>query len=574
MKKSLVKNNLKTIKRTKRRFISILIMAFLGVGFYAGLVASSPDMLDSLDRYADTSNLYDINIISTLGLTDDDINEIKKIDGIESVYGIQTKDSLTKVEDKESICKVIEYNENINIPVVVAGRNIENENECLLDSAIIRTGKGAENYIGKKIVLENEDKDSDNNPIFTVKEFEVVGIAETPIYISGERGNTSIGNGTVSFYIFTQDNVINMDYYTGVYATVKGAKNVVTNSDEYLELVNPVVDKIENIKQTREENRYNELVNKATSKLNEAQKEFDDKKQEVDKQLEDAENKIKKAENEISASEKELKNAENEIQNQEQEANKKFEDYANQIKTGEEELYKQEDNLKIEKENLKGKKLEANSAINQINIQIANLENTLHALELQKLGCEVVAVDKDMERVNGIADSVSYAMQADIGDPEFIRSLGTRNLDAVVIAEAESLEASIMAALECKEIGVPNVIAKAKNNRHATVLKKIGVDTIIFPEKEMGVRLAKNLMSASFTDWIALSPAYSIVETPMPAKWSGKTLKELDVRRNYEVNVVGIKSGAHVEVNPDPLEVLRKDMVLILVGSNTALEAL
>ena len=90
----------------------------------------------------------------------------------------------------------------------------------------------------------------------------------------------------------------------------------------------------------------------------------------------------------------------------------------------------------------------------------------------------------------------------------------------------------------------------------------------------MGVRLAKHLMSASFTDWIALSPAYSIVETPMPAKWSGKTLKELDVRRNYEVNVVGIKSGAHVEVNPDPLEVLRKDMVLILVGSNTALEAL
>ena len=180
------------------------------------------------------------------------------------------------------------------------------------------------------------------------------------------------------------------------------------------------------------------------------------------------------------------------------------------------------------------------------------------ALELQKLGCEVVAVDKDMERVKGIADSVSYAMQA----------------DGVVIAEAESLEASIMATLVCKEIGVPNVIAKAKNERHATVLKKIGADSIIFPEKEMGIRMAKNLMSASFTDWIALSPDYSIVETPMPVKWSGKTLQELDVRRNYEVNVVGIKSGAHVEVNPDPSEVLREDMVLILVGSNKALEAL
>ena len=183
------------------------------------------------------------------------------------------------------------------------------------------------------------------------------------------------------------------------------------------------------------------------------------------------------------------------------------------------------------------------------------------ALELQKLGCEVVAVDKDMERVKGIADSV-------------VRSLGTRNLDGVVIAEAESLEASIMATLVCKEIGVPNVIAKAKNERHATVLKKIGADSIIFPEKEMGIRMAKNLMSASFTDWIALSPDYSIVETPMPVKWSGKTLQELDVRRNYEVNVVGIKSGAHVEVNPDPSEVLREGMVLILVGSNKALEAL
>ena len=195
------------------------------------------------------------------------------------------------------------------------------------------------------------------------------------------------------------------------------------------------------------------------------------------------------------------------------------------------------------------------------------------ALELQKLGCEVVAVDKDMERVKGIADSVSYAMQADIGDPD-LSDLSARGIGCVVIAEAESLEASIMATLVCKEIGVPNVIAKAKNERHATVLKKIGADSIIFPEKEMGIRMAKNLMSASFTDWIALSPDYSIVETPMPVKWSGKTLQELDVRRNYEVNVVGIKSGAHVEVNPDPSEVLREDMVLILVGSNKALEAL
>lgn len=351
MKKSLLKNNFKSIHRTRRRFISILIMAFLGVGFYSGLVASSPDMLDSLDKYADSSNLYDINIISTLGLTDDDINAVKQIDGIENAYGTQTKDSLSKIDDKENICKVIEFNENINVPVITSGRNIQNENECLLDSAIIRTGSGAEDYIGKKIILENEDKDSDDNPIFTVKEFEIVGIVESPIYISGERGNTSIGNGTVSFYIFTQDNVINMDYYTGLYATVKGAKDTVTNSDEYLNLVNPVLDKLDNIKQEREDSRYNQLVDEATRKVNDAQKEFDDKKRDVEKELKDAKDKLDKAESKINSSEKKLLKAGKEIKKQENTANNKFKELSNQLKSAENELSKQYEQLEIAKKN-------------------------------------------------------------------------------------------------------------------------------------------------------------------------------------------------------------------------------
>ena len=113
MKKSLLKNNFREISKNKRRFISMLVMAFLGVGFFAGLVATSPDMLDSLDKYADKSNFYDINIISTLGITDDDIQAVKNIDGVENAYGIQTKDSMVKIDDKESVCKVIEYNENV-----------------------------------------------------------------------------------------------------------------------------------------------------------------------------------------------------------------------------------------------------------------------------------------------------------------------------------------------------------------------------------------------------------------------------------------------------------------------------
>ena len=338
LKKSLFKNNFKSINRTKRRFFSILIMAFLGVGFFSGLVATSPDMLDSLDRYADSSNLYDINILSTLGLTDDDIISIQGVEGVDKVYGTQSKDSLVKIDDQESICKVIEFNENINSPVVIAGRNIENENECLLDPAIVRTGEGAESFIGKKIFLKNEDMDSEDNPIFTVKEFEIVGIAETPVYISSERGNTTLGNGTVSFYIFTQDNVINMDYYTGLYVTVKGAKETVTNSDEYLKLVNSVIAKIENITETRENARYQSLVDDATKKINDAQKEFDDKKLEVDTELKDAESQIKKAEKQINSSEKQIEAAESELALHQKQATEQFEALANQIALAEQQL--------------------------------------------------------------------------------------------------------------------------------------------------------------------------------------------------------------------------------------------
>lgn len=381
MKKSLFKNNLKSIHKTRRRFISILVMAFLGVGFFAGLVATSPDMLDSLDKYADSSNLYDINIISTLGLTDDDITALQALNGVENAYGIQTKDSISKIDDKESICKVIEYNENVNTPVIVAGRNIENENECLIDPAVVRTGKGVEEYIGKKIILENDDLDSNDNPIFTQKEFEIVGIAETPVYISNERGNTSIGNGTVSFYIFTKD-VINMDYYTGVYVTAKGAKETVTNSDEYLSIINSVTSEIEAIKETRENARYQSLVDEATTKVNDAQKEFDDKKQDVEAELQDAENQIKNAENQITSSERKIQNGEKELNTQIEQANAQFASAKAQLENAEKQLEAapledavkeaQKAELLKQKQSLEASQKEAEAKFEQARTEIAN----------------------------------------------------------------------------------------------------------------------------------------------------------------------------------------------------------
>ena len=278
MKKALFKNNIKEIHKTRRRFISILIMAFLGVGFYAGLKASSPDMLESLDSYADNSNMYDIQVISTMGLTDDDVNEIRKIDGIDEAYGIKTKDVLSKVQDKEKVCKIIEYNEHINVPNVSEGRLPETENECLLDSRYT-IEKDVNELIGQKINVE-ADKG------LTQTEFTIVGIAETPIYISNERGNTSVGNGSISYYIYAKENVINLDYYTEIDATVKNAKEYTTNSDEYLDIVNPVKEKIEQIKEERENARYESLKAEFLGKQMLASTQIDMSQQSANIQLE------------------------------------------------------------------------------------------------------------------------------------------------------------------------------------------------------------------------------------------------------------------------------------------------
>ncbi len=194
------------------------------------------------------------------------------------------------------------------------------------------------------------------------------------------------------------------------------------------------------------------------------------------------------------------------------------------------------------------------------------------AVTLQRLGCDVVAVDQNMEQIDAIADKVTYAMQADIGNPDLLKSLGSRNFDGIVVASSENLESSILATLAAKEMGIPYILCKAHSERYAQVLRKVGADAVVFPEEEMGRKIAKNLLSANLADWIELSPDYSIIEIAVPQKWIGSTLKELDIRKNYGVNVAGIKEGAHVEITPDPDMPLKAGMILMLIGSNKALE--
>lgn len=196
------------------------------------------------------------------------------------------------------------------------------------------------------------------------------------------------------------------------------------------------------------------------------------------------------------------------------------------------------------------------------------------ALALESLGCEVLAVDKSMEKVQEISEQVSYAMKADIEDVEVMESIGARNLDGVVIALSENLEASVMATIVAKEIGIPYVIAKAQTELQGKVLKKVGADRIVYPEKEMGMKVARGLVATNFAEWIDLSPEFSLVEYKMPKSWVGKTLLELKIREKRGINVVGFIRDGKVSIAMDPTEPFPEDSIVILIGSNEVLKEL
>lgn len=194
------------------------------------------------------------------------------------------------------------------------------------------------------------------------------------------------------------------------------------------------------------------------------------------------------------------------------------------------------------------------------------------AVTLEKMGCDVLAVDDSFEKIQEISEQVSYAVKADVSDPEALQALGGRNLDGAVVAVSENFEASIMATMICKEMGIPKVLAKAKDTLQGTILKKVGADAVVYPEIEMGSRVAKNLVAREFTDWIELSDDYSLVEAAVPKSWVGKCLAELKVRERFDVNVVGIILDGEVDVNFDPQKPLPSDGIMILIGANDILE--
>ena len=243
MKTKLLKHIFMKIKDNYKRFLSLICMAFLGVGFYVGIQSSSPDMLKTLDNFYDENNVYDISVISNVGLTEDDLLKLSKIKNVELAINIQEKDSYLEIEENNYVVKLIEYNSQMNNVHIKEGRLPKNNNEVSVDYAL----------------LENNNLKLGDNITIDGKKYSIVGNVISPLYFSAERPNSNLGSGKVDYYIYVYNGSLDLEAYSNIYITVKGAKKHLTNSDSYKKLINNVKKDIDLIKDKQQDIRYDEL---------------------------------------------------------------------------------------------------------------------------------------------------------------------------------------------------------------------------------------------------------------------------------------------------------------------------
>ena len=375
MKRALLKDSLKQIVKTHRRFISILLMAFLGVGFFAGVRATAPDMRNTIDNYYDEKNVYDIRLISTLGLTQDDVDAISKLESTESVEGLFIEDTYVRVGDEDVVVRIYPYSSNMNDVELKEGKLPENIDECVVENSMKSDGIG----IGDTITIE-EDLGEDEDPSFKNKTLKVVGIIGSPLYMSRDRGTTTLGSGKLSYFIYINKDNIQEDYYTELNLKVKGAKEEETISDEYDALVDKSEKELKSIQKEREQARYDELIKEATDKVNEAQAEFDKEKKDAEDKIKEAEDEIADGKRKIANGEKEIANGEKELQTQRTNASVEFTNAENQLNDASQKLDQGQTELNNKINEFNSKKPEAEAGIKQLQDGIKQVQDGITGL--------------------------------------------------------------------------------------------------------------------------------------------------------------------------------------------------
>ncbi len=306
MKNAFFKDVVRDIKKSKGRFFSIFAIIALGVAFFSGVKVAPIDMKKTADKYYDDNNFMDLTLYSTLGFTDEDIESIKKVNGVEDVFATYSLDVITKVGSSEVVVKLmglpLDDSNYVNKYTLVDGRLPENSYECVIEEGKINN---LDISIGSKIKLESGSSE-DLSESLENTEYEVVGKVQTPYYLSNEKGTTNIGNGKISSYIVVPLDNFKIPAYTEAYVTINGAKEFNSFSDKYFDLIDTVKISLETLGDERAGIRYEEIINEANKKLDESKNKLNEEKKNGEEKLNDAKKQLEDAEKAIETGKEEL----------------------------------------------------------------------------------------------------------------------------------------------------------------------------------------------------------------------------------------------------------------------------
>ena len=359
------------IRKSKSRFISILLIVALGVAFFSGIQASSPDMRYSGDAYYDESSLMDIKVVGTMGLTSDDVSSIESIDGIESAEGAWSTDVMCGEGQKQKVLHIESINDTVNKLDVQEGRLPEKSGEIFLDSTFASSN---EYKVGDKVALREEG----DSPVLVTTEYTVVGTGRSPLYISFNRGNTTLGTGEVNGFGYVLPEDFDQEIYTQIYVTVHGAKGLTSYTDGYENLIAKIKDRVENIADDRCQIRLAAVKADAQEEINDAQKKLDDGKKEADEKLADAKEELDKGEKDLEDGRQEYEDGKSQLEDAKTEladGKKQLEDAKTELADGKNQLEDAKAQLADGKSQLESAKSQLSSSKSQLDTARSQLDD-------------------------------------------------------------------------------------------------------------------------------------------------------------------------------------------------------
>ena len=359
------------IRKSKSRFISILLIVALGVAFFSGIQASSPDMRYSGDAYYDESSLMDIKVVGTMGLTSDDVSSIESIDGIESAEGAWSTDVMCGEGQKQKVLHIESINDTVNKLDVQEGRLPEKSGEIFLDSTFASTN---EYKVGDKVALREEG----DSPVLVTTEYTVVGTGRSPLYISFNRGNTTLGTGEVNGFGYVLPEDFDQEIYTQIYVTVHGAKGLTSYTDGYENLIAKIKGRVENIADDRCQIRLAAVKADAQEEIDDAKKKLDDGKKEADEKLADAKEELDKGEKDLEDGRKEYEDGKSQLEDAKTEladGKKQLEDAKTELADGKTQLEDAKAQLADGKSQLESARSQLSSSKSQLDTARSQLDD-------------------------------------------------------------------------------------------------------------------------------------------------------------------------------------------------------